>query len=85
MGTHTYAILEISSAAFSEINMLLTAAGYTHAFHLDEGRMVIDMHGIALADRDAGAFASDDQETDARAGGDDDPVGMGGDDTAVAS
>lgn len=42
--TRTYAILEVSAAAYEEIRALLEAAGYQHAFHDD----VIDMHGIAL-------------------------------------
>lgn len=45
--THTYAILEVSAAAYEEIRALLEAAGYQHAFHDD----VIDMHGIALQAR----------------------------------
>jgi hypothetical protein len=47
--THTYVILEISDAAFQEIKEKLEKAGYQHAFHEDEGRTVIDMHGIAVA------------------------------------
>lgn len=42
--TYTYAILEISDAAYQEIKQKLTDAGYEHAFHED----VIDMHGIAV-------------------------------------
>lgn len=48
---HTYAILEISEAAYREIRGKLEEAGYAHAFHLrdDQGDgEVIDMHGIAL-------------------------------------
>jgi hypothetical protein len=47
--THTYVILELSPAAFAEIKEKLTAAGYQHTFQEDEGRTVIDMHGIAVA------------------------------------
>jgi hypothetical protein len=47
--THTYAVLEVSQAAYAEIRALLDAAGYRHAFHADDLREVIDMHGIALA------------------------------------
>jgi hypothetical protein len=43
--THTYAILEISRAAWDEIRRKLADAGYRHAFHDNE---TIDMHGIAL-------------------------------------
>jgi hypothetical protein len=44
MGTRTYAILEVSPAAYAEIRGALEKAGYEHAFHDD----VVDMHGIAL-------------------------------------
>lgn len=43
--THTYAVLDVSRAAYDEIRRKLDAAGYQHAFDGD----VIDMHGIALA------------------------------------
>jgi hypothetical protein len=42
--THTYAILEVSSSTYAEIETKLKAAEYDHAFHDD----VIDMHGLAL-------------------------------------
>lgn len=50
--THTYAILEVSSAVYKEIKDKLEAAGYQHAFHDDRDGdgTVIDMHGIALKD-----------------------------------
>jgi hypothetical protein len=48
--THTYAILEVSQAAYDEIRMKLKAADYDHCFHEQDGRIVIDMHGIALAE-----------------------------------
>jgi len=61
VSTHTYAVLEVSPAAYREIRALLEAAGYEHAFHrtahevFREGKRegeieveVIDMHGIAL-------------------------------------
>ncbi len=44
--THTYALLEVSAAAFREVSEKLRAAGYDHAFDADGN--VIDMHGIAL-------------------------------------
>lgn len=48
--TYTYAVLDISAAAFEEIRAKLAAAGYQHAFHeSSDGRTVIDMHGIAVA------------------------------------
>ena len=45
--SHTYAVLEISRAAFDEIKRKIKEAGvqeYDHAFHGD----LIDMNGIAL-------------------------------------
>jgi len=47
--TYTYAVLDISDAAYTEIFDKLKAAGYEHAFHEDENRIVVDMHGIAIA------------------------------------
>jgi len=50
--TYTYAILNISEAAYEEIRAKLEKAGYQHAFHENEDAPVsplIDMHGIALA------------------------------------
>jgi hypothetical protein len=47
--THTYAVLDISPEAYREIHEKLEAAGYQHAFHRQGDRVVIDMHGIALA------------------------------------
>lgn len=49
--THTYAVLQISDAAFAEIKTALENAGYADQFHKDNGQVVIDMHGIALADQ----------------------------------
>lgn len=50
MSTHTYVVLEISNAAFHEINLKLRSAGYESAFHYDQDKeeLVIDMHGIAV-------------------------------------
>lgn len=50
--THTYVILEISHAAYEEIAEKLREAGYAHAFHETGGRVVIDMHGIAVAEQE---------------------------------
>ena len=48
--TYTYAVLEVSAAAYAEIKAKLEEAGYQHAFHENRGHgTVIDMHGIALA------------------------------------
>lgn len=46
--THTFVLLEVSEAAWKEIHDLLKAAEYDHAFIESNGRIVIDMHGIAL-------------------------------------
>jgi uncharacterized lipoprotein YehR (DUF1307 family) len=46
--THTYAILEISQAAFDEIKAKLEAVGYQDQFHDEGEHLVIDMHGIAV-------------------------------------
>jgi hypothetical protein len=50
--TYTYAILEVSSAAYREIKQKLEAAGYEDQIIDDLGgdRGVIDMHGIAIAE-----------------------------------
>lgn len=47
-GTRTYALLQVSAAAYAEIRAALKHAEYEHAFDTDDGREVIDMHGIAL-------------------------------------
>ena len=46
--THTYAVLEVSHAAFVEIAAKLRQAGYNHAFQPEDGKLLIDMNGIAL-------------------------------------
>lgn len=52
--TRTYALLDISEAAYSEIRAKLEAAGYGHAFHHAEDEPeTVDMHGIALRSEDA--------------------------------
>lgn len=51
--TYTYVILDLSTDAYEEIAAKLKAAGYEHAFHKDDGRIVIDMHGIAVAEDSA--------------------------------
>jgi hypothetical protein len=49
MSTHTYAVMEISQSAFDEIKQKLEAAGYQHAIHDDDDKLLIDMHGIAVS------------------------------------
>ena len=49
--TRTYAILEVAPEVYEDIKARLLAADYTHALHSDDGREVIDMHGIALMPR----------------------------------
>lgn len=46
MGTHTYALVEVSASTYQEIKKILEEAGYHHA--IDEKFNVIDMHGLAL-------------------------------------
>lgn len=46
--TRTYALVEVSAAAYTEIGGKLRDAGYDHAFHAGSGGEVIDMHGLAL-------------------------------------
>lgn len=47
--SYTYVILEISPKAYSEIADKLREANYHQAFHVDGSQIVIDMHGIAVA------------------------------------
>lgn len=47
--THTFAVLEISAAAYDEIKSKLEAAGYQHTFIEEDEKILIDMHGIALS------------------------------------
>jgi hypothetical protein len=46
--THTYVVLDVSAAAYEEIKAKLAAAGYEDQFHEDDGKVLIDMHGIAI-------------------------------------
>ena len=52
-GTYTYALLELSAAAYTEIKTKLEAAGYADQFDQEDGRIIIDMHGIAVAEEKA--------------------------------
>jgi hypothetical protein len=47
--TRTFVLLEVTSAAYREVETALRAAGYDHAFVETGEGTVIDMHGIALA------------------------------------
>jgi hypothetical protein len=48
--SYTYALLEVSAAAYDEIEAKLREAGHHQAFHQDhEVGVVIDMHGVALS------------------------------------
>lgn len=49
IATHTYVIVELSDRAYTEIADKLMAAGYSHVFHQQENRVVIDMHGLSVA------------------------------------
>lgn len=46
--TYTYAIAEVSSAAYDEIRKILIDAGYQQAIHRDGETETLDMHGIGL-------------------------------------
>ncbi len=47
--THTFVTLEVSQAAYREIEAKLRAADYGHCFiERNDGSTVIDMAGIAL-------------------------------------
>lgn len=50
--TYTYVIMELSRAAFQEIKAKMIAADYRHAFQKSDGRVVIDMHGIAVTEKE---------------------------------
>lgn len=51
--SYTYAILEISEKAYNEIRKKLAAAGYEDQFGTDDGKEVIDMHGIAVKKKES--------------------------------
>jgi len=51
--THTFALLELSPAAYGEIRYKLEQAGYQHAFIEDDGKPIIDMQGIGVTMSDA--------------------------------
>lgn len=46
--THTYVVLEVSDAAYEEIAKKLEEAGYSHVFHGEGEKCVMDMHDIAI-------------------------------------
>jgi chromosome condensin MukBEF complex kleisin-like MukF subunit len=51
--SHTYAILDVTSETFREIQNKLEAAGYQHAFKEDaQGQLLIDLHGVAIRDEE---------------------------------
>lgn len=78
--THTYAVLDVSPAAYGEIRAKLEAADYQHAFHQTDAGMVIDMHGIALRIQD-GPPKSDEDRSEPH--GDVAPAICGGDTPTV--
>ncbi len=49
--TYTFAILEVSKATFEEVQAKLKDS-YGHTFQEINGKLVIDMHGIALQSED---------------------------------
>ena len=54
--THTYAVMDVSAATFSEIEKKLRKAEYFHAIHVDGPHKTptLDMHGIGLQVEGAG-------------------------------
>jgi hypothetical protein len=46
--THTYAIMEVSKEVHEFIRQELVKAGYQHAIMVKDGKILLDMHGIAL-------------------------------------
>ncbi len=46
--THTFAILDVHPDVYGPVRAGLEMAGYAERFSVDDGREVIDMHGIAL-------------------------------------
>lgn len=46
--THTYAILGLSNDAYDEIRRKLKDSGYSQNFHFQDGRELIEMHGLAI-------------------------------------
>ena len=50
--TYTYVLLDVSSEAYYEIYDKLSEAGYDYCFHKDDGKVVIDMHGIAISKKE---------------------------------
>lgn len=46
--TRTFAIMQVSQEAYEEIKQYLIEADYKHAILSDDGRQVLDMHGIGL-------------------------------------
>lgn len=61
--THTFAELEISDAAYREIEALLKTAGYDHVFVRGSEAPTMDMHGIGLVPKSRSDYRS---ETDAQ-------------------
>lgn len=57
--TRTFVTMDLSPAAYEEVASKLREAGYKHAFHDDgEGRILLDMHGIACGRGEGGAAPS---------------------------
>lgn len=46
--TYSYVIMGVSESAYNEVKAKLKDAGYEHAIHEEDGKTVLDMHGIAL-------------------------------------
>lgn len=50
--SHTYAVLDVSCEAYQEIRRLLVEAKYPYKIEAGEAGEVIDMHGIALSEKE---------------------------------
>lgn len=47
--THTYALMNVSKTTFDEIKSQMIAAGYDHAIHEDDDKIILDMNGIGIS------------------------------------
>lgn len=67
--TYSYVVMDLSPAAYDEIRQKMLEAGYHQAVHggMDDGRVVVDMHGIAVAREAAEEPAQDQSATGAPA------------------
>lgn len=50
--SHTFAVMELSEKTYEEIFSKIAQAGYDHALLEEDGKQLIDMHGIAVMQED---------------------------------